>query len=184
MEIELIIEEKIIVDQQIRTEESGSKWSRAFRHFEGRCEPMDHVFDPDGRFWLNCCEDTDLPYCHACEEGGRHQTCRCEKLCDKDGKDLCEACAQDPDPDNCRRTCLAELHDEVNSMAIDSGAWNGWDPDECQISCDDDWDTKNCQDWQKMIDQSKRGAFVKYDKVSAEPQFLNLCMTDSSPDSS
>ena len=150
----LSIEEVIIKGQQ-KSAAWASEWSSAFRHYEGRCAPMDHIPDcysplRDGVSGEeNCCDN-------CCEEGPEWaDPSECEKVCKKSTKDRCWTCAQKLDPESCMRTCASQLNEDMNRLALDE---DGFD---CRYTEED------CEQWEKKIDQSKSGNFAKYDKVSA-----------------
>lgn len=125
---------------------------------------MDHI--PDCYSPLNDAAHDEADICVRCAYDGDGlpefaNPARCEKVCKKSTEDRCWTCSQKLSPENCMRTCAAELHDAMNNLALD----------------DDDFDfgitEEDCEQWEKKIDQSKSGNFAKYDKVSAIQRLLD-----------
>ncbi|KAK4507138.1 hypothetical protein PRZ48_000872 [Zasmidium cellare] len=157
-EIELVIEGLIIKHEQDENR-WGSEWSRAFAHYEGRCEPMSHLED----CWSPLADGVDVEYCETCEEGFYGVVKSCEKRCKDEDADKCWICSEKCDRDNCLRTCEAEMHNEMNELALESD----WALD---INGD-------CQGWAKMID--KKGNFAQHEKVLRQHFGLDVSLSPS-----
>ncbi|CAK3985677.1 Hypothetical predicted protein [Lecanosticta acicola] len=144
-ELELAIEACVVRSSQ----HFYSERIRAFRHYEGRCAPMDHL--PDCASPLeDQVGDQDLEKCENCEDIYWEPE-NCKNICDSTSEDLCWYCSQQPDPQNCGRTCMAKQRHAMNALASD------WDYD-MRDPCAE-------LDWGRMIDSSPSGAFARCARI-------------------
>lgn len=119
--------EGIIFERKLENWEPFS-WKEAFEHFEGRCQPSDHVYDDR---WMDLKDD-------AFDGLGDEM---CEK-CQEKGFSLCD----------CGKDCDFKVQGRMNEIVCESGRWHfqqcdeaGW---EVMISAD------NFAPYQKVSSQT------------------------------
>ena len=143
-EIEQEIEVFLILAGQ--SDSIYSEWQEKFTHYESRCTPEEHLgYHPH----YDMPDPGDL--CLAC--GPNYEFEHCVKRCRPEKPERCYTCTQNIDFDNCMNTCDALVKTEVNEMVLD-------------IYDLEDPSNKDCKNWEMAIDQSRGGAFAKYDEVS------------------
>lgn len=151
--------ERLIIQQKKRPHYFDS-WANKFMHYEGRCAPLDHGDD----CWSPLYDSfEDFDSCTMCTNDDHwYDTAKCLRRCSENTATKCSTCTQKLDHKNCERTCDSEKDFMMNDMA------ENW-----LMESDRDPLDKDCEDWELLINQSPKGAFVKYDKVS-------MCIATSS----
>ena len=92
----------------------------------------------------------------------------CLLRCLEDTVDKCSTCTQKVDHKDCERTCDYKKDLMMNDVAEEWLVEGSRDPFD-----------EDCEDWELLIDQSPKGAFVKYDKAS-----LSIATSSSRTDTS
>lgn len=158
-EVELVIEGHVIrAHQRSPGQHSFCEWEDAFRHFEGRCAPVDHAEDPEETHHRIREGFSGDEICDSCEKGNWWEVDLCEKRCKpEDGDDKCETCSQTLDPHNCTGTCKAGIDFSVNH--------------ECHGTIWEDAADDDCKGWAKRID--KKGSFGQYETVTVPTRQSN-----------
>ncbi|KAF7187280.1 hypothetical protein HII31_11368, partial [Pseudocercospora fuligena] len=153
MELEQEIERLII--RQSKHSYYFDSWADKFRHYEGRCAPLDHGEDCWSPLY-DSIEDFDS--CTMCvDEDHYYDTAKCLLRCSENTVDKCSTCTQKVDHEDCERTCDFKKDVMMNEMA-----------EEWLMESDRDPFETDCKGWELSINQSPKGAFVKYDKILRE----------------
>lgn len=144
VELELAIEAIIIQDKQSPLQHGWEKWADKFRHYEGRCAPIDHVEDIASPLVDQLSDMHTL--CKKCEDNIDVELC--DLRCQPGDLSPCYTCSQKLDPDNCMESCREKESAAMNEFIL---RWD-WDP-----MCEQQ------MEWEEAIDQT--GAFARYDTV-------------------
>ncbi|KAL9534815.1 hypothetical protein SMMN14_01246 [Sphaerulina musiva] len=147
VELELAIEAIIIQDKQSPLQHGWEKWADKFRHYEGRCAPIDHVEDIASPLVDQLSDMHTL--CKKCEDNIDVELC--DLRCQPGDLSPCYTCSQKLDPDNCMESCREKESAAMNEFIL---RWD-WDP-----MCEQQ------MEWEEAIDQT--GAFARYDTILEE----------------